>query len=155
MILAAPPSVGFFTSTICKYFSRRNLSEPLAGISFHCEQERETVRPEDGNHLFSPGNVVHPEPQVNPQDRLSLSGNDRLPGAVLLARERLLQRLRGVMLSDSRLVRMFEIPPTPPSGIIASAEVTCKTHYGSQLLIRHEPVVLYKYDLHDFLHTSH
>ncbi|KAL1534526.1 putative E3 ubiquitin-protein ligase RHY1A [Salvia divinorum] len=70
--------------------------------SSHLPQECEMVRPEEGSHQFSPGNVIHPEPQVNAQDWLMLSGNDRLPGAVLLARERLLQRLRGVMLSDSR-----------------------------------------------------
>lgn len=82
----------------------RNLSEQLAVISFHYGQERESVRPQEGSHQFSTGNVIHPEPQVNARDRLRLSGNDRLPGAVLLARERLMQRLRGVTLSGSRLV---------------------------------------------------
>ncbi|KAL1564527.1 putative E3 ubiquitin-protein ligase RHY1A isoform X1 [Salvia divinorum] len=84
---------------------RRSLHHPRQNSfhrSSHPPPERESVRPEDGNHLFSPANVIHPEPQVNPQDRLLLSGNDRLPGAVLLARERLLQRLRGVTLSGSR-----------------------------------------------------
>lgn len=36
--------------------------------------------------------------------RQRLSGNDRLPGAVVLARERLLARLSGVPLSGNRLV---------------------------------------------------
>ncbi|KAG6408981.1 hypothetical protein SASPL_132009 [Salvia splendens] len=70
-------------------------------LAVHPRVECETVRREEGSHQSSPGNVIHPDPQVT-QDWLMLSRNDRLPGAVLLARERLLQRLRGVMLSDSR-----------------------------------------------------
>ncbi|XP_047976877.1 probable E3 ubiquitin-protein ligase RHY1A isoform X1 [Salvia hispanica] len=81
---------------------RRSLHHPRQTSLNRSSQECETVRREEGSHQFSPRNVIHPEPQVNAQDWLMLSGNDRLPGAVLLARERLLQRLRGVMLSDSR-----------------------------------------------------
>ncbi|KAK4739934.1 hypothetical protein R3W88_003631 [Solanum pinnatisectum] len=36
------------------------------------------------------------------RDRVGNSGSERLPGAVLLARERLLQRLRGVSISGNR-----------------------------------------------------
>lgn len=63
---------------------------------FHYGQERESVRLEDGSHQFPP------------RDRMRLSGNDSLPGSVLLARERLLQRLRGVTLSGGRLVLLYE-----------------------------------------------
>ncbi|KAH6789858.1 hypothetical protein C2S51_004864 [Perilla frutescens var. frutescens] len=70
--------------------------------STHPPQERESVRLEEGSHQFPSGNVINPESQVSARERLRLSGNDRLPGAVLLARERLLQRLRGVTLSGSR-----------------------------------------------------
>ena len=40
-------------------------------------------------------------------NRPRLSGSDRLPGAVVLARERLLARLSGVPLSGNRLVLSF------------------------------------------------
>lgn len=36
------------------------------------------------------------------RDRVGISGSERLPGAVILARERLLQRLRGVSISGNR-----------------------------------------------------
>lgn len=35
--------------------------------------------------------------------RNGVNGNDRLPGAVVLARERLLERLRGMPPSETRL----------------------------------------------------
>ena len=41
---------------------------------------------------------------VSSSSRHSLSSNERLPGAVLLARARLLERLRGVSVSANRLV---------------------------------------------------
>ncbi|KAI3445908.1 hypothetical protein Pfo_002573 [Paulownia fortunei] len=68
----------------------------------HPPQERESIRLEEGGHQFSSGNVSHSGNHVNVRDRPRFSGNDRLPGAVLLARERLLQRLRGVTLNGSR-----------------------------------------------------
>ncbi|KAL6514201.1 hypothetical protein OROHE_019188 [Orobanche hederae] len=69
----------------------------------HPPQEHESTRLEENDHQFSSGNVGHSRRHVSIQDRPSRVGvNDRLPGAVLLARERLLQRLRGVTLSNSR-----------------------------------------------------
>ncbi|PIN15277.1 hypothetical protein CDL12_12083 [Handroanthus impetiginosus] len=76
--------------------------QPSLHRSSHPPQERESVRLEEGGHQFSSRNASHSENHVNVRDRLRFSGNDRLPGAVLLARERLLQRLRGVTLSGSR-----------------------------------------------------
>ncbi|CAA0807456.1 RING/U-box superfamily protein [Striga hermonthica] len=67
----------------------------------HPPQERESIRLEN-SHQFSSGNVNYSGSHINVQDRLRVSANDRLPGAVLLARERLLQRLRGVTLSSAR-----------------------------------------------------
>ncbi|KAL8554677.1 hypothetical protein ACS0TY_002750 [Phlomoides rotata] len=69
----------------------------------HPLQERESSRLEEGGQQHSLGNTSHTENEVNVQGRLRFSGNDRLPGAVLLARERLFQRLRGVTLSGSRI----------------------------------------------------
>ncbi|CAI9769153.1 unnamed protein product [Fraxinus pennsylvanica] len=56
----------------------------------HPPQENESIWLDRGIHHSASGNVS--------------SGNSRLPGSVLLARERLLQRLRGVTLSGNRLV---------------------------------------------------
>ncbi|KAL2552359.1 RING/U-box superfamily protein [Forsythia ovata] len=56
----------------------------------HPPQERESIWLDRGIHHSSSGNVS--------------SANSRLPGSVLLARERLLQRLRGVTLSGNSLV---------------------------------------------------
>ncbi|CAA3008249.1 Hypothetical predicted protein [Olea europaea subsp. europaea] len=70
---------------------------------FFCPpQERDSSRFDQGSHQFAPGNVNISGNEGTIQDRLTFSGNDRLPGAVLLARERLLQRLRGVNLSGNR-----------------------------------------------------
>ncbi|XP_011088169.1 probable E3 ubiquitin-protein ligase RHY1A [Sesamum indicum] len=83
-----------------------NPRQPLPHRPSHPAQERELIRLEEGGHQFSSGNGSHSGNHVNTRDRLRYSGNDRptdrLPGAVLLARERLLQRLRGVTLSSSR-----------------------------------------------------
>ncbi|GER36892.1 RING/U-box superfamily protein [Striga asiatica] len=68
----------------------------------HPAQERESIRLEDSVHQLSSGNVNYSGSHINVQDSLRVSANDRLPGAVLLARERLLQRLRGVTLSSAR-----------------------------------------------------
>ncbi|CAA2972872.1 probable E3 ubiquitin- ligase RHY1A [Olea europaea subsp. europaea] len=56
----------------------------------HTPQESESIWFDRGIHHSAPRNVT--------------SRNSRLPGSVLLARERLLQRLRGVTLSGNRLV---------------------------------------------------
>ncbi|KAL7119084.1 hypothetical protein ACP275_02G041300 [Erythranthe tilingii] len=68
----------------------------------HPPQEHEPIRLEEVGHQISPGNVSHTGNHVSVRDRARVNGNDRLPGPVLLARERLLQRLRGVTLSGSR-----------------------------------------------------
>ncbi|XP_022896866.1 probable E3 ubiquitin-protein ligase RHY1A, partial [Olea europaea var. sylvestris] len=65
-------------------------------------QERDSSRFDQGSHQFAPGNVNISGNEGTKQDRLTFSGNGRLPGAVLLERERLLQRLRGVSLSGNR-----------------------------------------------------
>ncbi|XP_073065712.1 probable E3 ubiquitin-protein ligase RHY1A [Primulina eburnea] len=68
----------------------------------HSPQDREFIRPEHGGHQFASGNAIHSGNQSNGLDRVQFSGNDRLPGAVLLARERLVHRLRGVTHPGSR-----------------------------------------------------
>lgn len=62
------------------------------------------IRPEHDGTQFSSGDSTHVENQNNVWDRVSFSENDRLPRAVLLARERLLHRLGAVTLSSGRLV---------------------------------------------------
>ncbi|KAL0422551.1 UNVERIFIED_CONTAM: putative E3 ubiquitin-protein ligase RHY1A [Sesamum latifolium] len=83
-----------------------NPRQPLPHRPSHPPQERESTRLEEGGHQFPSGNGIHSANHVDTRDRLRYSGNDRptdrLPGAVLLARERLLQRLRGVTLSSGR-----------------------------------------------------
>lgn len=66
------------------------------------------IRPELDVTQFSSGEATHVENQNNAWDRVRFSGNDRLPGAVLLARERLLHRLSAVTLSNGRLV-MYDL----------------------------------------------
>ncbi|XP_051137920.1 probable E3 ubiquitin-protein ligase RHY1A [Andrographis paniculata] len=78
---------------------------PQASVSrrnSNSSQERESTRPEGGIHPFSSGNSSHSGRDTNPQGNLRNNRNDRLPGAVLLARERLLERLRGTTLSATR-----------------------------------------------------
>lgn len=66
-------------------------------------QERALVRPDQGSSQFVPSNTID-STISRITGRSSVNGNDRLPGAVLLARARLLERLRGVSLSENRLV---------------------------------------------------
>ncbi|KZV41182.1 hypothetical protein F511_10316 [Dorcoceras hygrometricum] len=63
-------------------------------------EDLEFIRPEHGGHHFASGLAMDSGYQSS---TLQFSGNDRLPGAVLLARERLVHRLRGVTLPSSRL----------------------------------------------------
>ncbi|KAJ0076975.1 hypothetical protein Patl1_35316 [Pistacia atlantica] len=63
--------------------------------------ERALVRPDQGSSQSVPSNTVN-SAISRITSRSSLNGNDRLPGAVLLARARLLERLRGVSLSENR-----------------------------------------------------
>lgn len=74
---------------------------PLLRSSFP-PQELDSSQFDQGSHQFALGNVNISGNGSTIQDRLTFSGNGRLPGAVLLARERLLQRLRGVALSGNR-----------------------------------------------------
>lgn len=64
--------------------------------------ERDIVRLEEGSRQSSSGNIINLENSGGIPNSHRFSGNDRLPGAVLLARERLLERLRGVSLSRNR-----------------------------------------------------
>ncbi|XP_075501744.1 putative E3 ubiquitin-protein ligase RHY1A [Primulina tabacum] len=76
--------------------------QPHFHRSSHSLLDREFIRPELGGHQLASGNAIHSGSQSNVLDRVQFSGNDRLPGAVLLARDRLVQRLRGVTLPGSR-----------------------------------------------------
>ncbi|KAA8536261.1 hypothetical protein F0562_028739 [Nyssa sinensis] len=64
--------------------------------------EREPVRLDQASSQSASGNIVSSDNFSSIHNRLRSNGNDRLPGAVLLARERLLERLRGVSLSGNR-----------------------------------------------------
>ncbi|KZV33206.1 hypothetical protein F511_16240 [Dorcoceras hygrometricum] len=68
----------------------------------HQPREREVIRPEYDGSQFSSGDAINVENQNNAWDRARFGGNDRLPGDVLLARERLLHRLGAVTLSNGR-----------------------------------------------------
>ncbi|KAK4799688.1 hypothetical protein SAY86_025053 [Trapa natans] len=57
---------------------------------------------DQGNRQSAPINGTNVEPQRSTR-RPAYSSTERLPGSVLLARERLLERLRGVSLSGNRL----------------------------------------------------
>lgn len=70
-------------------------------------QERVSNRFDQGTSQFVSTNGLNAD-AVSPSHRQSWHSNERLPGAVLLARERLLERLRGVSDSTNRLVL---IPP--------------------------------------------
>ncbi|KAI5661177.1 hypothetical protein M9H77_20500 [Catharanthus roseus] len=64
--------------------------------------DRELVRSDQATDHHGSATVNNSDSPRATQDRDRLSGNDRLPGTVLLARERLLRRLRGVSLSENR-----------------------------------------------------
>uniref|UniRef100_A0A5B7AVI6 Putative E3 ubiquitin-protein ligase RLIM n=1 Tax=Davidia involucrata TaxID=16924 RepID=A0A5B7AVI6_DAVIN len=63
--------------------------------------ENESVRIDQGSSQSASSSIISTENFSSIQNRLRSSGNDRLPGAALLARERLLERLRGVSLSGN------------------------------------------------------
>ncbi|KAL5788126.1 hypothetical protein ACOSP7_005075 [Xanthoceras sorbifolium] len=63
--------------------------------------ERPSARFDQGTSQFVSSNPITTEVSGS-TSRPSLNGNERLPGAVLLARARLLERLRGVSLSANR-----------------------------------------------------
>ncbi|XP_057465341.1 LOW QUALITY PROTEIN: probable E3 ubiquitin-protein ligase RHY1A [Actinidia eriantha] len=64
--------------------------------------ERDAVRLNEGSSQSSSSSNINLDNSGGIHNIPRFSGNDRLPGAVLLARERLLQRLRGVYLSGNR-----------------------------------------------------
>ncbi|KAI9181893.1 hypothetical protein LWI28_019750 [Acer negundo] len=63
--------------------------------------ERASARFDQGTSQFVSSNPINREISRS-TSRPSLNGNERLPGAVLLARARLLERLRGVSISPNR-----------------------------------------------------
>ncbi|KAF8410170.1 hypothetical protein HHK36_002692 [Tetracentron sinense] len=65
-------------------------------------QEREAVRLGHGSSQSGTGTSISAETSSSATNTPRFSENDRLPGAVLLARERLLERLRGLSLSGNR-----------------------------------------------------
>jgi hypothetical protein len=64
-------------------------------------QERASSRLDQGTSQFVPSNNNSTE-TLSSTSRPRVTVNDRLPGAVVLARARLLERLRGVSLSGNR-----------------------------------------------------
>lgn len=74
-------------------------------------QDRESGLFDQVSSHSASGTINNSENPGATQDRLRFNGNDRLPGTVLLARERLLHRLSGLSLSENRLglQRYFEI----------------------------------------------
>ncbi|OMO63331.1 Zinc finger, RING-type [Corchorus olitorius] len=64
--------------------------------------ERASMRFDQGTSQFVPGNGLNADVVSSSPSRPTLSSSDRLPGAVLLARARLLERLRGVSVSSNR-----------------------------------------------------
>ncbi|XP_040938414.1 probable E3 ubiquitin-protein ligase RHY1A isoform X2 [Gossypium hirsutum] len=66
--------------------------------------ERASMQSDQGSSRFVSINGVNAE-SVSSSNRQSLHSNERLPEAVLLARARLLERLRGVSVSANRLMQ--------------------------------------------------
>lgn len=92
-------------------------------------QERDTVRLEEGSNQLSSGNIINLDNLGGIPNSHRLNGNDRLPGAVLLARERLLERLRSVSLSRNRLVLSMQfINLVSPSDIWAVSGLTIPSY---------------------------
>nr|GMD87663.1 probable E3 ubiquitin-protein ligase RHY1A [Ipomoea batatas] len=65
-------------------------------------QEHDSVDLDPFTSPSSPGSINSSENEINIRDRFRITGDDGLPGSVILARERLLQRLRGISLSGNR-----------------------------------------------------
>ncbi|EEF34882.1 conserved hypothetical protein [Ricinus communis] len=79
--------------------SRRSSPHFRHRLSSH--SDRASVRLDQATSQLAPGNSINTE-TLSSTSRPRMTGNDRLPGAVLLARARLLERLRGVSLSGNR-----------------------------------------------------
>lgn len=71
-------------------------------------QEHESVHPEQVHNQSPTGSIINSE-DFRSIHRHRATGNDRLPGSVLLARERLLERLRGVSVSQNRYYKISSI----------------------------------------------
>ena len=76
----------------------------LISISCWLDKERAAVRPEQSTSQFVSSNSANTENLSSTSRPRLIENEDRLPGAVLLARARLLERLRGVPLSANRSV---------------------------------------------------
>ncbi|KAJ9561126.1 hypothetical protein OSB04_006286 [Centaurea solstitialis] len=64
--------------------------------------EHEAVVQHEQGHSLSPSSSIINSDDFRSIQRRRATANDRLPGAVLLARERLVERLRGVSVSGNR-----------------------------------------------------
>ncbi|MFS7998149.1 putative transcription factor C2H2 family [Helianthus anomalus] len=67
--------------------------------------EHQPVGPEEGDSHSPSGSSINsdgPRRSIHRHNRSIGTANDRLPGSVLLARERLVERLRGVSVSGNR-----------------------------------------------------
>ncbi|XP_042506870.1 probable E3 ubiquitin-protein ligase RHY1A [Macadamia integrifolia] len=85
------------------HHSRHRSSHDVRPLCYRTFQsERESVRIENGASQSGASNDTSAEISSSRASRLRFTRNDRLPGAVLLARERLVERLRGVSLSVNR-----------------------------------------------------
>ncbi len=79
---------------------------PLISILCWLDKERASVRPEQSTSQFVSSNSANTE-NLSSTSRPRSIENDRLPGTVLLARARLLERLRGEPLSRNRSVLRY------------------------------------------------
>ena len=77
---------------------------PLISTLCWLEKERASVQPEQSTSQFVSSNSANTEYLSSTSRPGLIENEDRLPGAVLLARARLLERLRGVHLSANRSV---------------------------------------------------
>ena len=67
-------------------------------------QEHEAGVQYEQGHSLSPSSSIINSDDFRSIQRRRATANDRLPGAVLLARERLVERLRGVSVSGNRYI---------------------------------------------------
>ncbi|XP_010277129.1 PREDICTED: probable E3 ubiquitin-protein ligase RHY1A isoform X2 [Nelumbo nucifera] len=84
----------------CDPLRRSSHVRHLCSPGFHTG--REASRINHGGSQSGTGNSTGTETSSRRTDRLRFSSGNRLPGAVIQARERLLERLRGVSLSGNR-----------------------------------------------------
>ncbi|KAI3809887.1 hypothetical protein L1987_19490 [Smallanthus sonchifolius] len=92
------------------YSSQNNLRDSCLPASRRIHRRRldplehQSVNPEEGGSHPPSGSIVSSDGlrSIHRHSRPVVSGNDRLPGSVLLARERLVERLRGVSVSGNR-----------------------------------------------------